>query len=39
VHFFRDVEGRVVRIDFATGERRIVAGPGAPPGERFHFRR
>jgi len=35
VHFFRDVEDHVVRIDFATGERRIVAGPGAPKGERL----
>ncbi len=33
VHFFRDVEGRVMRIDFATGERKVVAGPGAPSGE------
>jgi hypothetical protein len=38
VHFFRDVEGRVIRIDFATGERRIVAGPGAPRGERISLR-
>ena len=35
VHFFRDVEGRVIRIDFATGERSVVAGPGAPRGERL----
>jgi hypothetical protein len=38
VHFFRDVEGRVVRFDFATGERKIVAGPGAPRGERINVR-
>ncbi len=35
VHFFRDVEGRVVRVDFATGERKVVAGRGAPAGERL----
>jgi hypothetical protein len=35
VHFFRDAEGRVIRIDFATGERRVVAGPGAPRGGRL----
>jgi hypothetical protein len=38
VHFFRDVESRVIRIDFATGERKIVAGPGAPRGERLSAR-
>ena len=38
VHFFRDVEGRVIRIDFATGERKTVAGPGAPPGQRISVR-
>jgi hypothetical protein len=38
VHFFRDVEGRVIRIDFAAGERKVVAGPGAPPGERISVR-
>ncbi len=32
VHFFRDVEGHVVRIDFATGERKVVVGPGASAG-------
>jgi hypothetical protein len=36
VHFFRDSEGRVIRIDFATGERKVVAGPGAPRGERVN---
>ena len=30
--------GRLVRIDFATGERKVVAGPGAPPGERIRVR-
>jgi hypothetical protein len=35
VHFFRDAEGRVVRIDFATGERKVLAGPGAPAAERL----
>ena len=49
VHFFRVDEaggpadpGRrlnhVVRIDFATGERRVVAGVGAPRGERISAR-
>jgi hypothetical protein len=37
-HFFRDVEGRVVRVDFATGERKVLAGPGAPRGERISVR-
>jgi hypothetical protein len=37
-HVFRDVEGRVVRVDFATGERKVVAGPGAPRGERVSVR-
>jgi hypothetical protein len=37
VQFFRDTEGRVVRVDFATGERRTVAGPGAPKGERLNL--
>jgi hypothetical protein len=38
VQFFRDADGRVVRIDFATGERKVVAGPGAPRGERISVR-
>jgi hypothetical protein len=38
VHFFRDVEGRVIRIDFASGERTVVAGTGAPRGERISVR-
>ena len=38
VHFFRDADGRVVRFDFATRERKIVAGPGAPRGERISVR-
>ena len=49
VHFFRGDAGRsvahperllsrVVRIDFATGERKVVAGPGAPRGERLSAR-
>jgi hypothetical protein len=29
---------RVVRIDFATGERKVVAGPGAAVGERLSAR-
>jgi hypothetical protein len=33
--YFVSGSGQVVRIDFATGERRIVAGPGAPRGERL----
>jgi hypothetical protein len=38
VHFFRDVEGRVLRLDFATAERTVVTGPGAPRGERITAR-
>jgi hypothetical protein len=38
VHFFRDVAGRVIRVDFATGERKVVAGPGAAIGERLSAR-
>jgi len=38
VHFFRDAAGRVVRIDFGSGERKVVAGPGAPAGERLRVR-
>jgi hypothetical protein len=38
VHFFRDAEQRVTRIDFTTGERTVVAGAGAPAGERFPLR-
>ena len=37
VHFFLG-RGQLVRIDFATGERRVVAGPGAPAGERLSVR-
>jgi hypothetical protein len=35
VHFFRDAGGRVVRIDFASGERKVVTGPGVPSGDRL----
>jgi hypothetical protein len=38
VHFFRDADGRVLRLDFATRERKVVAGPGAPRGERISVR-
>jgi hypothetical protein len=38
VHFFRDAEGRVIRLDFATGDQKVVAGPGAPRGERVSVR-
>jgi hypothetical protein len=38
VHLFRDVLGRVISIDFATGERKVMAGPGAPSGERIRPR-
>lgn len=38
VLFFRDAEGRVLRFDFATRERKVVAGPGAPRGERISVR-
>ena len=37
-HFLVDHEGSVVRRDFATGEERVVAGPGATPGERLALR-
>jgi hypothetical protein len=37
VHFFLG-GGRLVRIDFSTGERKVVAGRGAPPGERISVR-
>jgi hypothetical protein len=37
VQFFRDAAGRVVRIDLAGGSRAIVAGPGAPAGERLNL--
>jgi hypothetical protein len=33
--YFVGGSGQVVRIDFATGERRVVTGPGAPEGERL----
>jgi hypothetical protein len=36
--FPRRRANRLVRIDFATGERKIVAGPGAPRGERISAR-
>lgn len=38
VHFFRDAKGHVVRVEFATGERRVLTGPGAPRGERISAR-
>jgi hypothetical protein len=38
VHFFRDAQGGVIRIDFATGERKVVAGPGAPAVEPLRLR-
>lgn len=34
-HFLVDHDGTVVRRDFATGEERVVAGPGTTPGERL----
>jgi hypothetical protein len=37
VHFFLG-RGQLVRIDFSTGERKVVAGRGAPPGERISVR-
>jgi hypothetical protein len=33
-HFFLE-DGSIVRWDFATGERRVVAGTRAPRGERI----
>lgn len=39
VHFFSSSkDGAVTRRDFATGEERVVAGPGAPAGERLDLR-
>ena len=37
MHFFLG-RGQLVRIDFSTGERKVVAGPGAPEGERLSVR-
>ena len=37
VHYFLG-RGQLVRIDFSTGERKVVAGPGAPEGERISAR-
>jgi hypothetical protein len=34
VQFFQDATGHVVRVDFASGARTVVTGPGAPRGER-----
>jgi hypothetical protein len=34
VHLFVG-QGQLVRIDFRTGERKVLAGPGAPHGERL----
>ena len=36
--FFWGSEGRLVRVDFATGEQKTVLGPGAPRGERLSVR-
>lgn len=36
--FFWSSEGRLVRVDFATGEQKTVLGPGAPRGERLSVR-
>jgi hypothetical protein len=38
VQYFRDAEGRVIRVDFASGERKVVAGTGAVAGERISAR-
>ncbi len=32
---FVNGSGQVIQIDFATGQRRVIAGPGAPKGERL----
>ena len=34
-HFLVDPQGTIVRRDFTTGEEHVVAGPGAPVGERL----
>ena len=36
--FFWGEQGRLVRVDFATGERKVVLGPGAPEAERISGR-
>jgi hypothetical protein len=38
VQYFEDGEGHIIRIDFASGERKVLAGPGAPRGERLSVR-
>ncbi len=35
VQLFTDEQGRLLRIDTTTGSREVVAGPGAPAGERL----
>jgi hypothetical protein len=37
VQFFQDAAGRVVRVDFASGARLTVTGPGAPRGQRIRI--
>jgi hypothetical protein len=37
VQFLRDATDHVIRIDFASGARTTVTGPGAPRGERIHI--
>jgi hypothetical protein len=32
---FVDTSGRLLRLDFATGQRTVIAGPGAPRGQRI----
>lgn len=37
IQFFQDEPGHVVRVDFDSGARRIVTGPGASSGERLRI--
>jgi hypothetical protein len=39
VQFLQDAAGHVVRVDFASGTRTIVTGPGAPLGKRLRIGR
>ena len=38
VQFLQDAAGHVVRVDFASGARTTVTGPGAPRGEGTRIR-
>jgi hypothetical protein len=38
VSLFRGPDGQLVHLDFATGARQVLAGPGAPHGGRLNIR-